>query len=507
MSTTANISVPLHCGSLGLPAVPLTVIDRDVSVDVTPGSVTFSSLPAATWTLNVHISSTPATGAGPSFIATATSGSNAASLSFAPSTTYHAYKDFENSVNRTVYVTAELLKNSVRFAVGTTSYNCAAAAPARTEQVYALQLPIIFFDATKPASYYDTVLAAAADVLQPISGHPERTVIRCGMHWAHFTTGDGVYDTGVQNYMDYVFSSASSLGLGIMLDIAMLTPAWARAAPPWGTASGKNVAGTSITVCNGAPAPDDWSKWTDFVNYLVGRYCTLGLTHVQCGNEPNANRTSNWRDTNANYATSHIMLNDQVKTTIANTAGAFPVKVGLPNLSLGDTAYMDSMYSNGLLGHYDAISWHPYSLLISALPHPRSTNYAQDRRIPLADGGLAVHIDTVGGGDAFTDHMLSYDSSVRLWITETGVSYGIRSTGEAAYDTPEARGPDQWTYILRQAARLQRVDMVDIWGIWDYTNTNNATLHNWGLMRNDKSKRPAYAAVKSAIAAIRAGTM
>ncbi len=156
-----------------------------------------------------------------------------------------------------------------------------------------------------------------------------------------------------------------------------------------------------------------------------------------------------------------------------------PVLAGA--LAAADRPFLDELYSHGIRGYYDGISVHPYN----EWRHPADRWQEQWRKYTLLPG-----IEWIREGQ------LAHRDDKPLWVTELGWTtdtssrWGITEDLQAQYSAATFPILDGLPYV--RAAIL-----------YELRNSGEdpaALEHNFGLVRRDFSEKPAYAAVRAALA-------
>jgi len=156
-----------------------------------------------------------------------------------------------------------------------------------------------------------------------------------------------------------------------------------------------------------------------------------------------------------------------------------------------DAVFTERLYDLGIEGYFDAFSIHPYS----------------EDRSPLDPGSERYrHLSFVRGIPAVRDVMTRHGDTRPLWLTEFG------------WNTSSVRGSDAWRNgveettqadYLSQALELLQgqpdVDVAVVYELQDVGTDRGAPLDNFGLLRHDRSPKPAFDAFRSAAASRLAG--
>jgi hypothetical protein len=248
-----------------------------------------------------------------------------------------------------------------------------------------------------------------------------------------------------------------------ILPILYFTPGWAR--PP-GT-SDKHPA-TDI---------DDWAA---YVSAAVTHYSALGVGQFEIWNEPNL-------DGFFGTAVSPEQYTELLKAAYraAKTANprVFIVSAGLA--PAGDVCnasacrpkyFLDRMYKAGAKGNFDAFGIHPYYS-----PQPVDTTSVGDW-------------NTWANIGQFREIMSAYGDDKPIWATELGASTyngGVNETVQAL---------DATLYYAMAATRPPWQGPLFWYSYRDYGTDRHNREMLFGVIRQDWSHKPAYDAMKAALA-------
>jgi hypothetical protein len=272
--------------------------------------------------------------------------------------------------------------------------------------------------------------------------------------------------------LDRLVAAAEARGIRLLLTF-MNTPCWASTAPE---ELKRGCSGQWWTRDVTAYAPADPAAYGRALAFLVRRYGTR-VAAWELWNEPNLARF--WRAPRPAEAYAQL-----VRAAYAAAKAADPrVRIVAGALSQSDTAFATELYRNGLAGHFDAFSIHPYS----------------EDASPLArrDGGLRYSF--VRGVPAVHDVMTRHGDHRPLWLTEAGWSTSTARTAEPWRNgVSEAR---QASYLCEAYAQVRRWPWVGalVWFNLQDAGADRAALEgNFGLRRVDGSAKPAWRAFRDA---------
>jgi len=264
-----------------------------------------------------------------------------------------------------------------------------------------------------------------------------------------------------------------------MLGILAYTPDWARAA------------GCGSAQC----PPKDPTQFAAFAAQAAIRYAPMGLQTWEIWNEPNT--ADFWHPAASPAAYTKLLQMAYTAIKLANplalvmTGGLSPQDSAGNNISELD--FLQGIYNAGGKGFFDAVADHPYTYPL--LPS-NSTGQAWSR---MSQTGVSLRgIMTANG-----------DSVKKIWITEFGAPTG--GPGPAATEDNYSTVHNTWhvdeqlqaDMASRAAALYRSYDWVGpmMWYSYKDAGTDHSTNENFfGLFRADGSKKPAYTALKQAIA-------
>lgn len=287
------------------------------------------------------------------------------------------------------------------------------------------------------------------------------THVRFVVDWSYVEPAKGTYDWSKP---DRLVASARAHGLTPILTIAY-TPPWARAAD-----------GDPSSV---ATHPARASDYADFARNTAARYRQASL--FELWNEPN--HTNFWKPTP--NATQFAELVRAAYPAIKSARPDSTVIVGGLAAPPDDGRYIsaptfvEGLYANGLHGNVDAISFHPYNYP-GRLDRPNSW-------------------DTMGMADRIHRSMTAHgDGDRKIWFTEYGVPTGTnpRSTSETEQGGALAGAVDVTASRDYLAGFLA-------YTLKNYGTNTYETEQNFGILRNDFSRKSGWPAVEAAYRAHR----
>lgn len=286
--------------------------------------------------------------------------------------------------------------------------------------------------------------------------------VRLDLYWRDVETSVGIYNW---TRSDRVFNAAKSRGLTVLW-ILHRTPSWARSG------------GTDLTY------PTNASAYANFAATAAKRYpgCAWEM----------------WNEPNGSWAASDVTATGQAKLAAMIVAAAPAIRTADPTAKVigpgilrggaaGSTSYvldvnyLSGLYDNGLVqANLDALGFHAYSFPWDPFYVSADVNQGWNRIAPMR----AV---AVARGD-----------NKPLWLTEQGQQTG----GALAVD--EAT---QATFVTHAHQRfVQERDAGRVSGpfFW-YSHRDAGTIpyasreYAFGLARNDRSHKPAWAAYQTSV--------
>jgi hypothetical protein len=266
------------------------------------------------------------------------------------------------------------------------------------------------------------------------------------LEWA----GKGQYDPTYLSKLDTFMNEASARGVKVIATLAC-TPPWASSGKAWND------------------APSNPADYGDFARYITARYGAK-LAAVEAWNEPEINSNLIAENLPLTYTAMVKELYRGARegnSSVAVLAGA---------LSYADTTFMNELYADGIAGHYDGISLHPYA--DQASPTNTSVTHSFKRGIE------EMHSDQVAHGDSTPE-----------WITEFGWFTGS-STG-AVTEQQQAQYTGEAFVVL---SGFSYVEGATLYQLRDMGTNLSDPEDNFGLLHNDFTARAAYASFRSAMA-------
>jgi hypothetical protein len=287
--------------------------------------------------------------------------------------------------------------------------------------------------------------------------------LRIDINWAVIQrNGPTSYDWAP---FDRIVVDARARGLSV-LGIIDYTPPWAR--PP---------------ASSGNTPPKNVSDYANFASTAVTRYSAMGVHAYEIWNEPNLR--VNWEP--AANSTRYTELLKAAYTAIHQAdPSATVVSGGLSPATDGGTdidprTFVQGMYANGAKGYFDALGHHPYC-------YPAAPGDAQ---------GWSAWYQMYGTPTSLRSTMIANgDGDKKIWATE----FGVPTNGPSGSFVSEATQAQQITQAYQLFTSYSWAGPLFVWSSRD-NGTDTSTNYNFfGLLRNDFSVKPAFAAYQSAAA-------
>jgi polysaccharide biosynthesis protein PslG len=278
--------------------------------------------------------------------------------------------------------------------------------------------------------------------------------IRLGLVWSVIETAPGRYDW---TSSDRVISGAKARGLEF-LGLVTYSPSWAT-----GTNDDKL-------------APRDPAGIAPFVHAAAERYAAAGLHTWEVWNEPNLSGTWGPKPDPASYtqllraAASSIRSVDRSATVMVG--GLSPAGDATDGSTISPLSFVLRLYAEGAGSFFDAIALHPYSFPSPPL-RPGLVGNTSFQQLPV------LH-------QAMSDHG---DGAKKIWITEFG-----SPTGDAARAVSLKVQSESVIQAYSQVVNWPWAGPLFYYTLRDAGGNSMDLEQNFGLLRNDYSDKPAWAA-------------
>jgi hypothetical protein len=347
----------------------------------------------------------------------------------------------------------------------------AVPSSASAAQVPAVQTHLLW-------SQYDT---AAVDRQMDRARDAGAKMLRVDVGWSSLeTTGKGQYSQWYVDKLDHVVSGANQRGLKLLLTF-WETPCWASSAP---ASAKQGCSGNWWDRGVQLYPPNNPRDYADALAWAIRRYGNR-VAAWEIWNEPNLPEFFKADDPAGSYAT-------LVRTAYPAAKAANPgATIVAGSLAQSDYEFTERLMRLGVGGHFDAWSVHPYSEDRS----PRDPGTPGYSRMVMALGVPQVR-----------QMLLKHGQNQPLWLTEFGWST-CKVRGGRAYEN----GVNESTQAdyLRQAFELMRswsYVQVGVWfNIQDTAGDPSSRVDNYGLLRDNGSEKPAFAAFRDAASELSRG--
>ena len=301
-------------------------------------------------------------------------------------------------------------------------------------------------------------------------------VVRIDVGWSSLEQrGKGRISSGYAARLDAFLRNARARKLKVIATLHE-TPCWASAAP---SRLRRRCAGAWWERGVHRYPPRLARDYADAAVYVARRWGNQ-LTALEIWNEPNKADFLRSADPVIAYAR-------LVRATYAPVKRVAPrLTVLAGSLLLSDGDFLTDLYRRGhIYGHYDAISYHPYTDGQDPVPPEND----RGRQYSLTAGTAWLHDIMLSGGD----------ESGTLWATEAGASTcAVGSHHDCVSEAEQAR---QVGNYVRMARAFPYVRAMVIYNLRD-KGTDPANIEQgYGIVRRDLSPKPAYRAFKRAAAA------
>lgn len=302
--------------------------------------------------------------------------------------------------------------------------------------------------------------------------------VRVDVGWSSLESGGKGQLTGwYLDKLDRFMQSSAERGLKVIATVAE-TPCWASSAPD---SVKQSCAGAWWSRGVQLYPPSNAGDYAQAVKFVVARYAGQ-LAALEVWNEPNTDRFLIADDKASAYA----QLVKAAYPASKEAAPGVPVLAGA--LAAADRPFLDALYANGIAGHYDGISVHPYN----EWRDPYDRWQAQWKKYTFLPGMEWVHEGQERVGDGSP-----------LWITEFGWT---TCTGHQ-WCVSEAQQADYLTKGWQILNALDYVEGATAYELRNGSDNRGDFESNWGLVNTDFSEKSAFDAVKAELQAPSEGTL
>lgn len=308
-------------------------------------------------------------------------------------------------------------------------------------------------------------------------------VVRIDMGWSSLQlNGPGEFESGYAERADHFIDAARERGLRVIVTL-LETPCWASSAPE-----------SRKQGCRGSwwerdvqrYAPNDPEDYANAARMVAQRWGPQ-LDALEVWNEPNMEFFWRSEDPAGDYGKLLRVAYDAIK----EERPALPVLGG--SLLFSDTRFLDGMFARGeVLGHYDAIAIHPYTV-------------GDDPFGPREDGQALKHTFMPGLEAVRRVMERAGDPSPELWLTELGASTCPKRLDPDCVD--EDGQADYARDVLAQVRELDWVKAAVWYSLVDDGDDAEDAINFFGLITRDGRERPALASFRDAAKATARATI
>lgn len=185
--------------------------------------------------------------------------------------------------------------------------------------------------------------------------------------------------------------------------------------------------------------------------------------------------------------------------------------------AFSDTTFLRYLYQEGMKGHYDAMSIHPYHLWLRFEPTPKSCMERQRAQLVVSAQPPSVpypdpEFSFTSGIEAVRSVMREHGDPKPLWLTEfgfpsciaapAGLRHAAGQSKKGVFDvSPSCRGATNQARWLAQsyklASRWPFVRMAAMYTSRDeVVGASPFAWMSFGLLRNDFTAKPSYIALR-----------
>jgi hypothetical protein len=284
------------------------------------------------------------------------------------------------------------------------------------------------------------------------------TVVRVDVAWASLEVkGKGQISDWYLRRIDRFVAGANARGMKVLMTL-WASPCWASSAP----SDVKAGCGQDWNQGSVVYPPSNPADFGDIAGWLTARYGSQ-LAAVEMWNEPNLGIDMFWKAGDKAGAYAGLLRGAYPRAKATGNASV-PLLAGA--LVKPDTAFLNTLYADGIKGYYDGVSIHPYGVELT----PAKLN---NFRSVQSNGG---------------------DSSP-LWITEFGAPTSL-GDGWHVTEAGQATAIKQYVSVLDG---LPYVRGATLYSLRDTSTDKYDFIANFGVLHFDFSPKPGYAALQAAL--------
>jgi polysaccharide biosynthesis protein PslG len=238
-------------------------------------------------------------------------------------------------------------------------------------------------------------------------------------------------------------------------------------------------AAVSSAQGNSFAQPASPAQFATFAGSVAARYGSKGVSSFEIWNEPNISQFWAPKPDPAAYTADLVAAYAAIK---AVDQSAVVLSGGLSPATDTSTSYdprtfLSDMYADGAKGSFDGVGDHPYTYPLSPDDNNAGSAWSQ-----MSQTSPSLRSIMTANGD----------SAKRIWITEYGApTSGSSSVGETA----------QSTDLVEAISQVKQLSWIGSFYIYTWTDLSSlaATDNGFGLLTEDNTQKPAYAAVAAAL--------
>jgi polysaccharide biosynthesis protein PslG len=238
-------------------------------------------------------------------------------------------------------------------------------------------------------------------------------------------------------------------------------------------------AAVSSAQGNSFAQPASPAQFAKFAGSVAARYGSKGVSSFEIWNEPNISQFWAPKPDPAAYTADLVAAYAAIK---AVDQSAVVLSGGLSPATDTSTSYdprtfLSDMYADGAKGSFDGVGDHPYTYPLSPDDNNAGSAWSQ-----MSQTSPSLRSIMTANGD----------SAKRIWITEYGApTSGSSSVGETA----------QSTDLVEAISQVKQLSWIGSFYIYTWTDLSSlaATDNGFGLLTEDNTQKPAYAAVAAAL--------
>jgi hypothetical protein len=243
--------------------------------------------------------------------------------------------------------------------------------------------------------------------------------------------------------------------------------------PPWAAAAGAQ--GDDFAQ------PASPAQFATFAGSVAAKYGAKGVKYFEIWNEPNISQFWAPKPDPAAYTADLVAAYAAIKSV---DPSAVVLSGGLSPATDTSTSYdprtfLTDMYADGAKGSFDGLGDHPYTYPLAPDDNNAGSAWSQ-----MAQTSPSLRSIMAENGD----------SAKRIWITEYGApTSGPNSVGESAQSTDLAQA-------ISQVKQLTWIGSFYIY-TWSDLSALADTDNGFGVLTENNTQKPAYAAVAAALGA------